>query len=117
MGLLARDHRERGRRGKRDDASNDLPLREEFMRSIGVGLSSRKGDRNTYFDGLEMVAEKIKKIDVLNPILHTDQGTVCASKGFNELFSNIIHTFDIACGTADGQRRYGGHKRVVEGRC
>ena len=51
---------------------------------VGYGLSSRKGDRSTYFDGLEMLVEKIKKIDGLNPILHTDQGTVYASKGFNE---------------------------------
>ena len=65
---------------------------------VGYGLSSRKGDRNTYFDGLEMVAEKIKKIDGLNPILHTDQGTVYASKGFNELLPqyHITHSMSRA---------------------
>ncbi len=51
---------------------------------VGCGLSSRKGDRNTYFDDLETVAEKIKKRDGLNPILHADQNTVYASKGFDE---------------------------------
>lgn len=65
---------------------------------VGYGLSSRKGDRNTYFEGLEMVAEKIKKIDGLNPILHTDQGSVYASKGFNELLPqyHITHSMSRA---------------------
>ena len=65
---------------------------------VGYGLSSRKGDRSTYFDGLEMLVEKIKKIDGLNPILHTDQGTVYASKGFNELLPqyHITHSMSRA---------------------
>lgn len=65
---------------------------------VGCGLSSRKGDKNAYFDGLETVAEKIKKIDGLNAILHTDQGTVYASKGFNELLPqyHIAHSMSRA---------------------
>ena len=61
---------------------------------VGYGLSSRKGDRNTYFEGLEMVAEKLKKIDGLGLILHTDQGSVYASKSFNELLPqyHITHS-------------------------
>ena len=84
---------------------------------VGYGLSSRKGDRNTYFDGLEMVAEEIKKIDGLNPILHTDQGTVYASKGFNELLPPIsYHAFDVPRWSADGQRGDGGRERAGQNR-
>lgn len=45
-----------------------------------------------------MAAEKIKKIDGLNPILHTDQGSVYASKGFNELLPqyHITHSMSRA---------------------
>ena len=65
---------------------------------VGYGLSSRKGDRSTYFEGLEMVAEKLKKIDGLGLILHTDQGSVYASKSFNELLPqyHITHSMSRA---------------------
>ncbi len=61
---------------------------------VDYGPSSRKGGRNAYSEGLEMVAEKIKKIDGPNPILHTDQGSVYAAKGFNELLPqyHITHS-------------------------
>ena len=51
---------------------------------VGHSLSSRRGDRSTYFEGLEMVAEKKKGMDGLDLILHTDQGSVYSSKSFNE---------------------------------
>lgn len=65
---------------------------------VGYGLSSRKGDRSTYFEGLEMVIEKKKKVDGLDLILHTDQGSVYASKGFNELLLqyHITHSMSRA---------------------
>lgn len=61
---------------------------------VGYGLSNRKGDRNTYFEGLKMVIEKKKKVDDLELILHTDQGSVYASKSFNELLPqyHITHS-------------------------
>lgn len=52
---------------------------------VGYGLSSRRGDPNTYYEGLIKVAEKIKGIDNLEIILHTDQGSVYSSKSYNEL--------------------------------
>ena len=65
---------------------------------VGYGLSCRKGDRSTYFEGLEMVIEKKKKVDGLDLILHTDQGSVYASKGFNELLPqyHITHSMSRA---------------------
>lgn len=65
---------------------------------VGYGLSKRKGDRNTYFEGLQMVIEKKKKVDDLELILHTDQGSVYASKSFNELLPpyHITHSMSRA---------------------
>lgn len=61
---------------------------------VGYGLSHRKGDRNTYFEGLKQVAEKIKGIENLKLILLTDQGSVYSSKSFNELlpYYRITHS-------------------------
>ena len=54
---------------------------------IGYGLSSRKGDRNTYFEGLKQVLSKIKEEQIEEPIiLHTDQGPVYSSKKYNTGF-------------------------------
>lgn len=65
---------------------------------VGYGLSSRRGDRETYFEGLRVVIEKIKRIDGLNPILHTDRGSVYSSKSFNELLPvyHITHSMSRA---------------------
>ena len=65
---------------------------------IGYGLSCRKGDRSTYFDGLTKVIEKIKGIEGLKVILHTDQGSVYSSKSFNEILPiyNITHSMSRA---------------------
>lgn len=59
---------------------------------VGYGLSSRKGDINTYFDGLNQVLDKIKEEkheDLI--ILHTDQGSVYSSKQYN----NLLNDFNI----------------------
>lgn len=61
---------------------------------VGYGLANRKGSRDTYYEGLKMVAERIKKIEGLDTILHTDRGTVYSSKSFNELLPHyhITHS-------------------------
>ena len=52
---------------------------------VGYGLSLRRGDPNTYYEGLTKAVEKIKGIDNLEIILHTDRGSVYSSKSYNEL--------------------------------
>ena len=57
---------------------------------LGYGLSSRKGDRNTYFEGLNQVLSKIKEEKIEDQIiLHTDQGPVYSSKPYNNLLSEF----------------------------
>lgn len=70
---------------------------------VGYGLSCRKVGRSTCFEGLEMVVERKKKVDGLDLILHTDQGSVYASKGFNELLPqyHIAHSMPRAGTPAD----------------
>ena len=65
---------------------------------IGYGLSCRRGDKSTYYDGLTKVIEKIKGIEGLKVILHTDQGSVYSSKSFNEILPiyNITHSMSRA---------------------
>ena len=59
---------------------------------VGYGLSSRKGDRRTYFDGLNQVLAKIKEEQIEDLIiLHTDQGAVYSSKSYN----NLLNEFNI----------------------
>lgn len=48
-------------------------------------LSSKCGDCNTYLSGLHDVLELKKKCPDCQMVLHTDQGSVYASKAFNEL--------------------------------
>lgn len=52
---------------------------------LTYSLSSKKGDRTTYISGLNDLLEIKKKYPELEMILHTDQGSVYASKSFNEL--------------------------------
>lgn len=47
-------------------------------------LSSKKGDRMTYINGLNALIQKKKEYSDLELILHTDQGSVYSSKAFNE---------------------------------
>ena len=59
---------------------------------LGYGLSSRKGDRRTYYDGLNQVLSKIKEEKIEDQvILHTDQGSVYSSKKYN----NLLNEFNI----------------------
>ena len=56
---------------------------------VGYGLSSKKGDVKTYYDGLIQLLERIKKEQTEDLIiLHTDQGSVYSAKAYNKLLEN-----------------------------
>ena len=52
---------------------------------IAHALSSRRGDRMTYLNGLQDVLAFKKQYPEQKLILHSDQGSVYASKSYNEL--------------------------------
>lgn len=52
---------------------------------IAHSLSSKRGDRMTYINGLHDIIEFKKLYPNQTMVLHSDQGTVYASKSFNEL--------------------------------
>lgn len=52
---------------------------------VAHSLSARRGDRMTYISGLNDLIELKKQHPEYKMILHTDQGSVYASKAFNEL--------------------------------
>jgi len=52
---------------------------------VAHSLSSKRGDRMTYISGLNDLIELKKQHPEYRMILHTDQGSVYASKAFNEL--------------------------------
>ena len=57
---------------------------------IGYGISSRKGDSKSYYDGLDQVLVKIKEEKHNGLItLHTDQGVVYSSKRYNNLLNDL----------------------------
>lgn len=56
---------------------------------IGYGISSRKGDVRSYYEGLKQVLERIKKEQTDQvTILHTDQGSVYSSESYNKLLED-----------------------------
>ncbi len=65
---------------------------------LSHSLSSRRGDRMTYISGLKDLIDIKKNYPDLEMILHTDQGSVYASKSFNELLPlyGIIHSMSRA---------------------
>ena len=65
---------------------------------LSYSLSGRKGDRMTYISGLKDLISIKQKYPGLEMILHTDQGSVYASKDFNELLPlyNIVHSMSRA---------------------
>ena len=65
---------------------------------LSYSLSSKRGDRMTYISGLKDLLEIKEKHPDLEMILHTDQGSVYASKSFNELLPlyNVIHSMSRA---------------------
>lgn len=65
---------------------------------VAYDMSSRRGDRMTYINGLNQLLEKKKEYQDLKLILHTDQGSVYSSKSYNELLPlyNITHSMSRA---------------------
>lgn len=65
---------------------------------LSYSLSSRRGDRMTYISGLNGLIDIKKNYPGLEMILHTDQGSVYASKSFNELLPlySIVHSMSRA---------------------
>ena len=65
---------------------------------ISHALSSKRGDRMTYISGLADLLELKKQYPELQTILHSDQGSVYASKAFNELLPmyNVTHSMSRA---------------------
>ena len=65
---------------------------------LTYSLSSKRGDRMTYLSGLNGLIDIKKNYPNLKMILHTDQGSVYASKNFNELLPlyNIVHSMSRA---------------------
>ena len=65
---------------------------------LSHSLSSKRGDRMTYMSGLRGLLDLKAHYPKLDMILHTDQGSVYASKSFNELLPlyNIVHSMSRA---------------------
>ena len=58
---------------------------------LSWSLTSRKGDRMQYINGLEQVLAIIEANGIKEPvILHTDQGAVYASQAYNDLIDNSV---------------------------
>ena len=78
----------------------ELTLYMDFWnhKILSYSLSSKRGDRMTYISGLKDLIELKKQHPELQMVLHTDQGTVYASKSFNELLPlyNIVHSMSRA---------------------
>lgn len=65
---------------------------------LSYSLSKKRGDRMTYYAGLDGLIGLKQQHPELKTILHTDQGSVYASKEFNELLPlyNIVHSMSKA---------------------
>lgn len=58
---------------------------------LAWSLTSKRGDRDQYIDGLEQVKAIIEANGIAEPvILHTDQGAVYSSQAYNELIKNSV---------------------------
>lgn len=57
---------------------------------VSHALSSKRGDRMTYISGLEDLLEIKKQHSEYQMILHSDQGSVYASKAFNDLLPMYV---------------------------
>lgn len=57
---------------------------------VSYSLSSKRGDRRTYISGLKDMLELKKQYPQYQMILHSDQGSVYASKAFNELLPAYV---------------------------
>lgn len=65
---------------------------------LTYGLASREDSINSYYDGLGLLLNKLKKEQTSLSILHTDQGSVYSSKSYNALLStnSIQHSMSRA---------------------
>lgn len=65
---------------------------------LSHSLSSKRGDRMTYISGLNELIELKKQHPEYKMVLHSDQGSVYASKNFNDLLGpyGIIHSMSRA---------------------
>ena len=65
---------------------------------VSYGLSRRRGDIRSYYDGLGELIEKKKEYQDLELVLHTDQGSVYSSKDYNNLLllHHITHSMSKA---------------------
>ena len=65
---------------------------------VSYAVSTVKGDRDTYIEGLSALIEKKKEYKDLKMILHSDQCSVYSSKSYNELLPiyNITHSMSRA---------------------
>jgi transposase InsO family protein len=65
---------------------------------LTYALSQRRGDRMTYIEGRDRLIELKKICPEIHMVLHTDQGSVYASKDFNEILPlyNITHSMSRA---------------------
>ena len=57
---------------------------------LSHSLSSKRGDRMTYISGLKDLLEMKKQYPEYQMILHSDQGSVYASKAFNDLLPMYV---------------------------
>lgn len=65
---------------------------------LSYSLSAKRGDRMTYICGLNGLIDIKQNYPNLKTILHSDQGSVYASKSFNDLLPlyNIVHSMSRA---------------------
>ncbi len=65
---------------------------------VSHSLSARRGDRMTYISGLKDLLELKKAYPEMRMVLHSDQGSVYASKDFNELLPmyNVVRSMSRA---------------------
>ena len=57
---------------------------------VSHSLSSKRGDRMTYISGLKELLELKKQYPEYQMILHSDQGSVYASKAYNDLLPMYV---------------------------
>ena len=66
---------------------------------LSHSLSSKRGDRMTYISGLENLLELKKTYPEYQMILHSDQGSVYASKAYNDLLPMYVERSMSRAGT------------------
>lgn len=78
----------------------ELTLYMDFWNNeiLSHALSSKRGDRMTYISGLKDLLELKKQHPEYEMVLHSDQGSVYASKSFNELLPmyGVVHSMSRA---------------------